>query len=100
MKETEQTKKEKQIRKRVTYNIFLKIAKAIETKPVEDVLDLVHSIMDKYGAYGSMTQSKYAKESLDLLKQELNHKAWKKTKNDFIKNVRNQYKERDVLRRS
>jgi len=62
--------KDSHIRKRKSYILFQTIATAIQNEPIDKALDTIFSILDrKY--FGSQTNSNYARESLDLLKRDL-----------------------------
>lgn len=62
--------KDAHIRKRKSYILFQKIATAIQNDPIDKALDTIFSILDRR-YFGSQTNSNYARESLDLLKRDL-----------------------------
>lgn len=59
------------VRNRVSYERFLNVAKEIkkscktENVKTENVLNLIHEILDNYNAFGSATNSRYVKESIN-----------------------------------
>lgn len=64
-------KKEADIRKRVSYKMFEKIANILQQGTLKEKLLLIHNIMDKYMYFRSAAARDYAKESLDLLINDL-----------------------------
>ena len=63
----------KRIRTRASYSMFMKMAQEIGKKgtTVEDVLDLIHDTLDNRHSYKSYRNSRYAEESLILVKEDL-----------------------------
>lgn len=63
----------KRMRTRKSYAMFMQMAQEIgkEETTVEDVLDLIHETLDNRHSYKSYRNSKYAEESLILVKEDL-----------------------------
>ncbi len=60
------TPQERAIRKRTSYLMFLRILTAFK-KSNKEGLEQMHTELDKRNAYGSLTLSTYARESLNQL---------------------------------
>lgn len=70
MDEKTRRKIEKAIRNRSSYYVFKRMLEAIKTKTPYEALVAFYEILDARHAFGSMTNSNYAKESLELLKRD------------------------------
>jgi len=59
------------IRHRGSYREWKGISEFLDTKPSKaEILKRMHQLLDDHSAYGSMTQSNYSRESLELVLEE------------------------------
>lgn len=71
--------RQKRIRNRKSYATFKELAVELELKPVAECLKAIYEFINERGAFGSATNARWAKESLDLLIYDMETEEYKKS---------------------
>lgn len=80
MKDLPLRERQKRIRNRKSYAAFKELAIELELKPVAECLKAIYKFINERGAFGSATNAKWAKESLDLLIYDMETEEYKKNR--------------------
>jgi len=79
MKDLPLRERQKRIRNRRSYVTFKELALELELKPVAECLKAIYKFINERGAFGSATNARWAKESLDLLIYDMETEEYKKS---------------------
>ena len=79
MKDLPLGERQKRIRYRKSYATFKELAVELELKPVAECLKAINEFINERGAFGSATNARWAKESLDLLIYDMETEEYKKS---------------------